>query len=155
MSIRENLFLNPAASGRGQLAWRTPGNEQMEAVQLGRRVHLHPNDPEAPIETLSGGNQQKVIVARWIRIGPQILVLEDPTAGVDVGAKTEIYRLLHEALASGQAIILVSTDFEEVAAICHRALVFRDGAIVAEMQGKGLTIEALNRAATTAAPATH
>ena len=149
MSIRENLFLNPAASGRGGLAWRTRRDEQAEAVDFGQRVHLHPNDPEAPIETLSGGNQQKVVVARWMRIAPKILVLEDPTAGVDVGAKAEIYRLLHEALAAGQAIVLVSTDFEEVAAICHRALVFRDGAIVTELQGEGLTIEALNRAATT------
>ena len=150
MSIRENLFLNPAAAGRRGLAWRTHGAERAEAIHLGQRVHLHPNDPEAPIETLSGGNQQKVVVARWMRIGPQILVLEDPTAGVDVGAKTEIYRLLHEALQSGQAIILVSTDFEEVAALCHRALVFRDGAIVAELQGEALTLERLTRAATTA-----
>jgi ribose transport system ATP-binding protein len=96
-----------------------------------------------------------VVVARWMRIGPDVLILEDPTAGVDVGAKAEIYRLLHEALGRGQAIVLVSTDFEEVAAICHRALVFRDGAIVAELAMADLTVAALTRAAAMGASQTH
>jgi ribose transport system ATP-binding protein len=106
-----------------------------------------------PIETLSGGNQQKVVVARWMRIGPQALVLEDPTAGVDVGAKAEIYRLLAAALGKGQAIVLISTDFEEVAAICHRALVFRGGRIVAELAADELSIEAITRATSLAGEA--
>jgi ribose transport system ATP-binding protein len=109
-------------------------------------VGLSPNDPEAPIETLSGGNQQKVVIARWMRIGPEVLVLEDPTAGVDVGAKAEIYRLLAAALAKGQGILLISTDFEEVAAICHRALVLRGGRIVSELGAPELSIEAITRA---------
>ena len=117
--------------------------EAGECSALGHTVGLHPNDPEAPIETLSGGNQQKVVMARWMRIGPDVLVLEDPTAGVDVGAKGDIYRLLGQALAKGQGIILVSTDFEEVAAICHRALVFRNGMIVAEVAAGLMTVEAL------------
>ena len=92
-----------------------------------------PTRPRPAIETLSGGNQQKVVMARWMRIGGGVLVLEDPTAGVDVGAKAEIYRLLADALAQGAACSSISTDFEEVAAICHRALVFRDGEILAEI----------------------
>jgi ribose transport system ATP-binding protein len=146
MSIRENMFLNPRASGRGLLGWRSAVAEGEESRALGRSVGLSPNLPEAPIETLSGGNQQKVVIARWMRIGPQVLVLEDPTAGVDVGAKAEIYRLLAAALAAGQAIVLVSTDFEEVAAICHRALVFRGGRIVAELPAAALSIAAITRA---------
>ncbi len=98
-------------------------------------VDLQPNDPAAPIETLSGGNQQKIVMARWMRIGGKVLVLEDPTAGVDVGAKAEIYRLLADAVGRGLAVILISTDFEEVAAICHRALVFRDGRIIGDLAG--------------------
>ena len=105
-----------------------------------------PNQPDAPIESLSGGNQQKVVLARWMRVAPEVLVLEDPTAGVDVGAKAEIYRLLSAQLAAGQAIILVSTDFEEVAAICHRALVFRNGVIVDELDSGALSIEAVTLA---------
>jgi ribose transport system ATP-binding protein len=146
MSVRENMFINPRASGRGLFAWRSAASEIAETAALGRTVGLSPNAPEAPIETLSGGNQQKVVVARWMRIGPRVLVLEDPTAGVDVGAKAEIYRLLAAALGEGQAIVLISTDFEEVAAICHRALVFRGGSIVAELPADELSIAAITRA---------
>jgi ribose transport system ATP-binding protein len=77
---------------------------------------------------LPGGNQQKGVMARWMHLDPAVLILEDPTDGIEVGAKAEIYRLLAAQLARGQDGVLVSTDFEEVAAICHRALVFRDGA---------------------------
>lgn len=146
MSVRENMFLNPHASGRGLFSWRKPSNEIDETTALGTKVDLSPNDPSATIETLSGGNQQKVVIARWMRIGSDVLILEDPTAGVDVGAKAEIYRLLAEALADGQAIIMVSTDFEEVAAICHRALVFRGGNIVGELSTDALSVEAIVRA---------
>ena len=71
------------------------------AWQIGARVGLRPNAPELPIEALSGGNQQKVVVGRWLAIGGKVLIAEDPTAGVDVGAKAEIYRLLDEALKTG------------------------------------------------------
>jgi ribose transport system ATP-binding protein len=146
LSVRENMFVNPGAAGRPLFGWRTPASERDETRRFGRSVSLSPNDPEAAIETLSGGNQQKVVVARWMRIGPRVLVLEDPTAGVDVGAKAEIYRLLAEALAGGQSIILVSTDFEEIAAICHRALIFRGGRIVAELPADRLSVESVTRA---------
>ena len=100
------------------------------------KVGLRPNDPALPIEGLSGGNQQKVIVGRWLATGRRLLVAEDPTAGVDIGAKAEIYRLIAAALADGLAVIVVvSTDFEEVAHICHRALVFNRGRIIAELTG--------------------
>ena len=80
----------------------------------------------------------------------RVLVLEDPTAGVDVGAKAEIYRLLGRAVEQGLAVLLVSTDFEEVAQICHRALVFRNGRIVAELAEAALSVEALVHAASLA-----
>ena len=147
LTVRENMFLNPAAGGRSLLTPRSPASEAAETRELGRRVTLTPNDPDAPMETLSGGNQQKVVFARWMRIGGSVLILEDPTAGVDVGAKGEIYRLLGAAVERGLTLVLVSTDFEEVCAICHRALVFRDGAIVAELDAAELTIERLTHAA--------
>jgi ribose transport system ATP-binding protein len=143
LCVRENMFLNPRASGRRLFGWRTPADEAEETVRLGEGVGLQPNDPAAPIETLSGGNQQKVVMARWMRIGGSVLALEDPTAGVDVGAKAEIYRLLADAVARGQAVLLLATDFEEVAEICHRALVFRGGRIVAELRGESLSHEQL------------
>jgi ribose transport system ATP-binding protein len=153
LTVRENIFLNPAAAGRGLLSWRDPTNELAEAHALGQQVGLVPNDPTTMIETLSGGNQQKVVMARWMRIGGSLLVLEDPTAGVDVGAKAEIYRLLSKAVQGGQAVLLISTDFEEVAAICHRALVFRDGSIVAELEEDELSVEHLVRTTSLQAPA--
>ncbi|WP_108660529.1 sugar ABC transporter ATP-binding protein [Acuticoccus kandeliae] len=147
LSVRENMFLNPSAAGRGLFRLRTPSAEAEEARTLGRRITLTPNDPDAPMETLSGGNQQKVVLARWMRIGGSVLILEDPTAGVDVGAKAEIYRLLGNAVANGLTLVLISTDFEEVCAICHRALVFRDGRIVVALDADALTIERLTHAA--------
>ena len=153
LTVRENMFLNPLASGRTLLGWRGAADEDAETMRLGQRVDLQPNSPEAPIETLSGGNQQKVVMARWMRVGGSVLILEDPTAGVDVAAKAEIYRLLADAVMSGQAVILISTDFEEVAAICHRALVFRDGLIAAELDQESLSVERLVHTASLAAPA--
>ena len=96
---------------------------------------------------LSGGNQQKVVVGRWLVTGRRLLVAEDPTAGVDVGAKAEIYRLIARALESGLTVVVVSTDFEEIAHICHRALVFNRGRIIAELAGDRLTTEAVITAA--------
>ena len=82
-------------------------------------------------------------MARWMQIGADVLILEDPTAGVDVGSKADIYALLAQALAKGLAVLLISTDFEEVAGISHRALVFRDGCVAAELSGSDLSVESL------------
>ncbi len=147
LSIRENAFLNPVATGRPMLKLRTPRAEEREALELGRRVGLSPNDPTLAIEALSGGNQQKVVFARWLGSDRRFLIAEDPTAGVDVGAKAEIYNLLFEALGSGMGVLVVSTDFEEVANICHRAVVFSRGRVVDELSGTQLSTEALIAAA--------
>ncbi len=147
LSIRENAFLNPSAAGRGLWSILSPRSEAQRAMALGDTVGLRPNAPDLAIEGLSGGNQQKVVVGRWLVSARRLLVAEDPTAGVDVGAKAEIYRLIARALASGLAVVVVSTDFEEVAHICHRALVFNRGRIIAELAGAALTTEAVITAA--------
>jgi ribose transport system ATP-binding protein len=147
LSIRENTFLNPWSIGRTLMSFMTPFNEAEAAREIGDTVGLRPNDPHLPVEALSGGNQQKVVVGRWLATGRKVLIAEDPTAGVDVGAKAEIYRLIAKALESGLTVIVVSTDFEEVANICHRALVFSRGIITAEIAGKALNTESLIHAA--------
>jgi ribose transport system ATP-binding protein len=147
LSIRENAFLNPDAAGRSLFSMMSPRAEGRAAAELGVRVGLRPNNPDLAIEGLSGGNQQKVVVGRWLATGRQLLIAEDPTAGVDVGAKADIYRLIARALESGLAVVVVSTDFEEVAHICHRALVFSRGCIVAELSGPNLTAASLITAA--------
>jgi ribose transport system ATP-binding protein len=147
LSIRENAYINPGATGRRLLSFLRPRHEAAMAERIGRTVGLSPNDPALAIEALSGGNQQKVIVGRWIDAKRRLLVTEDPTAGVDVGAKAEIYHLLFQALASGMGVLVVSTDFEEVANICHRAIVFSRGRVVAELTGVELSTESLIQAA--------
>jgi ribose transport system ATP-binding protein len=147
LAIRENMFLNPQANGRALFQPRSPANEAGEARRIGADLGLRPNDPHLPVEALSGGNQQKVVVGRWLATGRKLLIAEDPTAGVDVGAKSEIYRLIAAALEQGLTVIVVSTDFEEVAHICHRALVFSRGRIVAEIGEAHLSTAALIHAA--------
>jgi ribose transport system ATP-binding protein len=155
LSIRENLFLNPAAAGRNLLSYLEPGGESRAAIELGDRVGLQPNDPSMPIDWLSGGNQQKVVVGRWLHLSGRVYVFEDPTAGVDVGAKAEIYRLLDVVLKAGATILIVSTDFEEVAKVCHRALVFDRGRVVAEFSGSDLSAENLLAAASASVGQVH
>jgi len=147
LSIRENMFLNPFAIGRSLMNILSPTAEAQRALGIGDEVGLRPNDPSLAIEALSGGNQQKVVVGRWLATGRKLLIAEDPTAGVDVGAKSEIYRLVARALEAGLTVIVVSTDFEEVAHICHRALVFSRGQIVAEIAERALTTQSLIHAA--------
>jgi len=147
LSVRENFFLNPLAAGRSALGWLSPSGESAASRALGETVGLRPNDPNLAIELLSGGNQQKVIVGRWLALKSKIYVFEDPTAGVDVGAKAEIYKLFDVALRDGAAILIVSTDFEEVAKVCHRALVFDRGRVVRELHGGDLSISNLLAAA--------
>ncbi len=147
LSIRENAFVNPSAMGRRLLSVLAPSREHAMAHATGKRVGLSPNDPGLAIEALSGGNQQKVVVGRWLDSGRRLLITEDPTAGVDVGAKAEIYHLLYQALASGMGVLVVSTDFEEIANICHRAIVFSRGLPVAELTGVELSTESLIQAA--------
>ncbi|MEO0387246.1 MAG: sugar ABC transporter ATP-binding protein [Pseudomonadota bacterium] len=147
LSIRENTFLNPRGVGRKLFDLLTPGVEAQQAAEIGQGLGLSPNDPTLAIEALSGGNQQKVVIGRWLATKRKLLICEDPTAGVDVGAKAEIYALLNRALAEGVGILIVSTDFEEIATICHRAIVFSQGRIVDELRGTRLGTETLIQAA--------
>lgn len=147
LSVRENFFLNPLAAGRPPSAWLSPAREGAAAKQLGGKVGLRPNDPDLGIELLSGGNQQKVVIGRWLNLKSRIYVFEDPTAGVDVAAKAEIYKLFDVALREGAAILIVSTDFEEIAKVCHRALVFDRGRVVSELHSEDLSISNLLAAA--------
>ncbi|WP_316763588.1 sugar ABC transporter ATP-binding protein [Streptomyces herbicida] len=147
LTVRENLLANPRAGGLSALRWISPRRERAIATALIDRYSVHPQDSETPIATLSGGNQQKVMIGRWLRSALRLLILEEPTASVDVGAKAAVYRLLHQALEAGLGALLISTDFEEVTHVCSRALVFVRGSVTAELSGAGLTVSGLTRAA--------
>ncbi|WKK23796.1 sugar ABC transporter ATP-binding protein [Streptomyces olivoreticuli] len=154
LTVRENFLANPRASGLPGTRWMSPRRERAEATALIERFSVHPRDSEVPIASLSGGNQQKVMIGRWLGPSRTLLILEDPTAGVDIGAKATIHRLLRDALAEGLAVLLISTDFEEVADVCHRALVFVRGTVTEELSGEALTVTELTRAASAMPPLT-
>ncbi|MHB8619084.1 MAG: sugar ABC transporter ATP-binding protein [Chloroflexota bacterium] len=145
LSVEENLFMNPAVQGRRLIGKRA---ERSRTLQNLERFDIRPRDPERPVGSLSGGNQQKVVIARWLDTPARVVVLEEPTAGVDVGAKAQIYRLLDEGRASGRALVVVSSDFEEIARICDRALVFSRGRVIGEMARDELSVASLTALAT-------
>ncbi|WP_108485356.1 sugar ABC transporter ATP-binding protein [Oceaniglobus ichthyenteri] len=124
MAIRSNIVL-PHLGRYGLRAQKR--RERRDAVDMGQKVRLKSNGPEQPVGQLSGGNQQKVVFARALLGNPKLLLLDEPTRGVDVGAKYDIYLLVRELSAQGCAVILTSTDLPEILGMCDRVLVLQDG----------------------------
>jgi ribose transport system ATP-binding protein len=145
LAVRENLFLNPEWVGTAGLDFKA--RERKRAGELVREYRVWPPDPERQVANLSGGNQQKVVLARWGNVRSRLLILEEPTAGVDIGARSELYQVIAELCAGGRTCIVVSSDFDEVAGLAHRALVFDRGRIVSELEGAELSSENLSLAA--------
>jgi ABC-type sugar transport system ATPase subunit len=143
MRVRENLTLPDLRRLRRRFARLDRSAEQREVAEWIERVALRPADPERPLELFSGGNQQKVVLAKWLRNDPSVLLLDEPTQGVDVGAKAAIYNLVHAAAARGAAVLMASSDTAELAAVCDRVVVMRDGRAAAEVRGADLTEERL------------
>jgi ribose transport system ATP-binding protein len=143
LTIRENLFANPSIPNREVGHWINPRDEARDSLDLITRYGIRVREPETPVATLSGGNQQRVVLARWLSARRGLLVLEEPTMGVDVGAKAEIYRMLRDALTDGLAVLLISSDLEEVSGIATRALVLNRGLIACELRAAELTFERL------------
>ena len=100
---------------------------------------MRPANPDNRVGNLSGGNQQKVLLAKWLQTKPRLILLHEPTQGVDVGARQQIYQILKEQAAAGTMIICASSDYEELATLCSRVLIFSRGKIVAELAGTQLT----------------
>jgi ribose transport system ATP-binding protein len=146
MTVKENLFLNPLNFGQRTFRLRSRKRETEAASAILVRFDVRPPDPDRDINTLSGGNQQKVVLARWAGQHYKLLVLEDPTIGVDFGAKSEIYRMMQEDAAAGTAAVIVSSDLDELVQIADRVLAFSRGRIVAELNRSELSVEALTQA---------
>ena len=117
------------------------GPERKRAREVFEEWGVTPSEPTVPLRALSGGNQQRVLLSKWIDEEPRLLVVDEPTAGVDVGARQALYARLDEAAQRNTAVIVISSDAEEVAQVAHRALVFDDGTIVAELEGDEMTAE--------------
>lgn len=120
--------------------------ERRQVEQLLTELDVRPRDPRVEARSLSGGNQQKVLFAKWLFGRPHVLIADEPTAGVDVGAKRAIYRLIHSLAGSGMAVILISSDLGEVLGLAHRVLALRRGCIVGEFSGPAVTEDRVMRA---------
>ncbi|MGB7963169.1 MAG: ATP-binding cassette domain-containing protein, partial [Propionicimonas sp.] len=120
-----------------------PAQERKVGVELIQQFDVRTSSPNKEIGELSGGNQQKALLARWAAVTPKLLILDEPTLGVDVGARREIYDQIVALADSGMAVILVSADHAELQGMSHRVLVFVDGQVVAEMPGEDATEEAI------------
>lgn len=139
MTARENLTL-PRLKPLQRFLGRLDGAaEKREVDTWVEDVGLQPPNPERPIELFSGGNQQKVVLAKWLRNKPEVLLLDEPTQGVDVGAKASIYQMIARAAEAGGAVLVCSSDTRELTWLCDRVIVMRDGAPAAELSGDDLT----------------
>ncbi len=145
LPIVDNMFLPDVARFfRGGRLSR--GAMLREAFDLGARYEVRPNDPSMKLSALSGGNAQKVLIARWMNRNPRLLLLDEPTQGVDVGTRVQIFAALRAAAASGMAVLCASSDAEQLAEICDRVLVFARGRIVTEITGADLTKDGIAEA---------
>jgi ABC-type sugar transport system ATPase subunit len=111
-------------------------------------LNLNPPRIERPIGTFSGGNQQKVVLGKWLLAKPAVLILDEPTRGVDVGAKADIHRIIGEFAESGGAVLMISSELPELLAVCDRIYVLHEGRPVAEIPRAAATEESVMRAAT-------
>jgi rhamnose transport system ATP-binding protein len=150
MTVRHNVSL-PVLAGvsRGGLIAQDRETRLAERVLAPLRLRGRVTDA---VGSLSGGNQQKVLLGRWLAVDPKVLILDEPTRGIDVGARAEIYQQVDRLAAAGVAILLVSSDIQELLLLCDRVLVMRAGRIVAELAGDDLTELAIGTAALGARP---
>jgi ribose transport system ATP-binding protein len=137
MSIRDNLVL-AAASELSNHGVIDSAKERIAIDEAVEKLQIRMNDLDAPVRTLSGGNQQKVVIGKWLMKEPRILLLNDPTRGIDVGTKQEMYRLLRELAQAGIAILFYSTDYEELIGMCDRVVVCYGGKLIRELKGPDL-----------------
>jgi ribose transport system ATP-binding protein len=143
-TVRENASLPVLAEfmRMGRISRR---HENRWAQQLVEDFAVSPADPHARYSSLSGGNQQKVLVARWLQTRPRILLLDEPTQGVDVGARRDIFSRIVAAARDGVTVLYSTTEAQDLAELCHRVLVFRNGSIAGELGGEDVSEENISR----------
>ncbi len=143
MSVKENLFMNPFLWGRRIFSGIQSKNERAMAYPHLDKFGVRPRDPDLSLDTFSGGNQQKVILARWFGLSFKLMVLEEPTMGVDIGAKADIYGLFRDVTQAGTSLVIVSTDMEEVVRVANRAVVFLQGVPIKVLEKSEITFSNL------------
>ena len=121
-----------------RVGWLDRRRENADAAEITRSLDVRPADPSRPVRTLSGGNQQKVVVARWLLGSTKVLLLDEPTRGVDVGARSELYTVVRRLADSGVGVLLVSSEVPEVLGLADRVLVLREGRVVHQARAEDL-----------------
>ena len=142
LSVLDNITLALQAD-RGVLRRIPPARQRELAASWVEALDIRPPDLDRPAGTLSGGNQQKVLLARLLALSPRVLVLDEPTRGIDVGAKVEIQNLVGEMAANGLSVMFISAELEEVLRVGHRVAILRDGRIVETLPSDALTVDSL------------
>ena len=148
MTVRENIslpVLRRLSNGFGRVR---RGAERELAQRYVRQFSIVPPDGERRIGLLSGGNQQKAVISRWLATDPKVLILDEPTRGVDVGAKAEIHGIIGQLVANGMAVVMISSELPEIMGVCDRVVVMRDGRASAPIAREGLTEERIMALAT-------
>ncbi|QEO13939.1 sugar ABC transporter ATP-binding protein [Agromyces intestinalis] len=142
LTVRDNIVLALQAD-RGWFR-PIPRRRQDELTQSYiQALNIRPGNGEALVRNLSGGNQQKVLLARWLAIAPRLLILDEPTRGIDIGAKAEIQKLVFNLAENGMGVVYISAELEEVLRLSHRVAVLRDRQLVADLVNDGLTVDTL------------
>jgi len=133
LSVRDNIVL-AALPRLSRAGFSSRRNQDAVVDVFMKRLHIKASSPDQIVSELSGGNQQKVMIARWLAMSPKVLLLDEPTRGIDVGAKAEVQALIDELAREGLAIVLVSSEVEEMVEGSNRIVVLRDGAIETELR---------------------
>jgi ribose transport system ATP-binding protein len=139
-TVRENVTL-PVLDRfftRGRLR---KADERARVLRLLVEFGVHPQDPDRRFGSLSGGNQQKALLGKWLQVSPSLLLLHEPTQGVDIGSRREIFRIIREVAAAGTAVVIASSEYEDLANVCNRVVVMRRGRTVTELGGDDLNSE--------------
>lgn len=147
-SIRENINLIDQVKNKGFFI--NAPKQKRNSSNMIEKLNIKCASQGQLVSNLSGGNQQKIVIAKWLLVGSEILILDEPTRGIDVGAREEIYQIINELAASGKTIIVVSSDLTEVLSICHRVIVMHEGTIKGELTKEDRTEEMIMSYATNA-----
>jgi ribose transport system ATP-binding protein len=145
LSVRENLTLTDLRRHESRIARLRRRDERAEVDKWITSLDVRPSDPEARFSLLSGGNQQKIVLAKWLRMNPRVLLLDEPTQGVDVHTKAVIHGLARRAAGAGTAVVIASSDDAELCDTCDQVVVIRDGRIAGQLRGDAITTPDLAR----------
>jgi ribose transport system ATP-binding protein len=147
MSVRENSSL-PSLQRESSRGWINPISEEKGTLEAIDSLKIKTPSPEQIAQFLSGGNQQKIVLGKWLAMNPKLLMLDEPTRGIDIGAKREIYKLMENLAGQGMAILFVSSEMEEVLGMADRAYVMHEGKISGELSRDQLSEESIMNLAT-------